>query len=133
MTESELLSNSTPEPNTGCWLWLGQVTGGYARAGGKQVNRVTLGLTDHGTQACHRCDNPPCVNPAHLFAASARANALDSIGKGRHANAAKTHCRKGHQFTDANTYRDALGYRHCRACNLAAKRRASEFLVMGAL
>jgi hypothetical protein len=33
--------------------------------------------------ACHSCDNPPCVNPFHLFAGSPRDNVLDSMHKGR--------------------------------------------------
>jgi hypothetical protein len=34
-------------------------------------------------QACHRCDNPPCCNPDHLFAGFARDNVGDMISKGR--------------------------------------------------
>lgn len=35
-------------------------------------------------EALHRCDWPPCVNPAHLFAGSQSVNILDAVTKGRH-------------------------------------------------
>lgn len=36
-----------------------------------------------GYSACHTCDNPPCVNPKHLFEGTARDNAVDMTSKGR--------------------------------------------------
>ncbi len=38
------------------------------------------------TDACHRCDNPPCCNPEHLFAGSRAANMRDAYRKGRVAH-----------------------------------------------
>ena len=44
---------------------------------------LTKGIVPAGSHVCHRCDNPPCVRPDHLFLGTARDNALDMLAKGR--------------------------------------------------
>lgn len=79
----------------GCWRWrAGLDKDGYGAFNGKvadvmynRAHRYSFAL-HHGPIAvgmliCHTCDNPPCVNPAHLFAASPLANMLDKMAKGR--------------------------------------------------
>lgn len=44
---------------------------------------ISHGPVPAGAVVCHTCDNPPCVNPGHLFIADHRANALDMFAKGR--------------------------------------------------
>ena len=84
----------------GCWEWTGYVTpAGYGQVGitipGVRrnvyyVHRVSahlalgLDLFDSTTHASHRCDNPPCFNPDHLFLGSHRDNMVDHVVKGRH-------------------------------------------------
>lgn len=73
-----------------CWLWTGETRGGYGvfRRKGRYygAHRIAFALEndDPGEmKVCHKCDNPPCCNPAHHFAGTNRDNVLDAEAKGR--------------------------------------------------
>ncbi len=79
--------------NKSCWLWTGaRQSKGY---GVIIVNReywlcsrfawvITQGDIPDGLYVLHRCDNPPCCNPTHLFLGTQSHNINDAISKGRH-------------------------------------------------
>lgn len=79
--------------NAGCWLWVGAGTGtGYGHfmeRPGREVRahrfswQLANGPVPHGMCVLHRCDNPSCVNPAHLWLGTQLENVADMVRKGR--------------------------------------------------
>lgn len=101
-----------------CWTWSAARTqAGYGRlhCGGRQgghllTHRVALSLSLRASvpadrQVCHRCDNPPCCNPAHLFVGTAADNVHDAVAKGRIAHGDR-------HGTATKPERRAVGERH---------------------
>ncbi len=83
-----------PEPNSGCFLWLGAHNGkGYSqiKIRGKRffvhrlVYQLTKGAIPSGMVVMHKCDNPACCNPNHLTIGTPKDNTRDAVRKGRMA------------------------------------------------
>jgi hypothetical protein len=84
------------QPDTdSCWPWIGaRFANGYGRVRTSRSTTVTAhrlaftltyGQIPDGLVICHKCDNPPCCNPSHLFAGTHLDNVHDCIQKGRRA------------------------------------------------
>jgi predicted XRE-type DNA-binding protein len=82
----------------GCWEWQGRCyTGGYGQFKLRGVNRgahriayeLYTGELPEGQVVRHSCDNPSCVNPAHLVAGTYQDNMQDCIDRGRIASGSR--------------------------------------------
>jgi len=85
-----------------CWIWIGANTSEY---GLFKVNKNTLraprviwesynGPITPGLEVCHKCDNPACVNPKHLFLGTHGDNIKDAYDKGRRQSTLKAKLTK---------------------------------------
>lgn len=118
-----------------CWPWVGTGWFGRNRDYGTIYHNGTTRLATHvswemhngrpfpkGMMACHTCDNPPCVNPAHIFIGTARDNVRDAVQKGRFSMVGKnsrakwTRCKRGHPLSGDNLTHHGDGSRVCREC-----------------
>lgn len=90
------------DPNE-CWLWQGSISPkGYGRAHlqGREIPAHRLsweihhGLIPDNLWVLHKCDNPPCCNPRHLFLGTAKDNTQDMIAKGRRKGEYKNNTRR---------------------------------------
>ncbi len=81
----------------GCWGWTGATSRGYGKLGKGRggegsvyAHRVSYeihyGPISDDIDVLHKCDNPPCTNPEHLFSGTAKDNAQDMVRKGRHVS-----------------------------------------------
>lgn len=104
--ESRLAGRWEPEPNTGCWLWIGSVInrrrgvrGSYgvirlspstALLAHRASYMVHVGPVPASACVMHVCDTPPCVNPDHLRLGTVADNNADMAHKLRHGQARLT-------------------------------------------
>jgi hypothetical protein len=122
-----------PMPS-GCWLWLGAADkDGYGRfhvGSGLPLSKAHRFSFEHfigeadGKFICHACDNPSCVNPAHLFRGTNKDNMRDASIKKRtrNGNSGKIACKRGHLLTGFNLYVNPRKQRICRTCANKRKR-----------
>lgn len=110
----------------GCWIWTaGLHPGGYGNfwLDGKTVNahrfiwELANGPVPDGLHLDHICRNRACVRPDHIEPVTMATNILRGVSPAA-LNARKTHCLRGHAFTEDNIYRrkDRPNDRTCREC-----------------
>lgn len=124
-----LMNRIALDERTGCWNWKGARDPkgrGTACFNGKVImaHRLAAHLwlrtpLDSSLKILHRCDNPACFNPKHLFLGTQVDNMQDCVKKGRHNYAKRTHCKNGHLLEGDSFYweRTPTGTRRvCRGC-----------------
>jgi hypothetical protein len=108
---ADILWGRVEKTATGCWLYRGNLTpngygvlsvGGRSRATHRLAWELTHGPVPPGLYICHRCDQPACCNPAHLFLGTPSDNQADSVAKGRRPS------RKGSRHPLAKLTDDAV-------------------------
>lgn len=120
-----------PEPNSGCWIWL--MSADKLGYGWSSLKKKTLyahrhswliyrGVIPDKQFVLHKCDNPYCINPDHLFLGIQKDNMRDMAAKGRNRNqnSGMTACFRGHSFTDTGgKYKN---HRYCKKCKIDKQR-----------
>ncbi len=130
MTGDEFMDRAIPEPNSGCWLWIGNVdpSTGYGRFGhlNESAHRASYEMhvrpIPEGLQIDHLCRVRCCVNPKHLEPVTREENLRRGLGVGPAVRVrvmrdlARTGCRKGHPYPE-DVPREKDGSRKCRECH----------------
>ena len=125
---------------SGCWEWIASKTAdGYGQfryptstSSVKRAHRASYdyfyGGIPEGKQVNHHCDNPGCVNPAHLYAGTQQENVDDLMARGRHRGTTpRATCNKGHERSTENTLvNEKTGMRSCRVCRVDYKNKNNE-------
>lgn len=117
---------------SGCWLWTGYTDKkGYGIFGITSKNIVkahrysyekNVGEIPDGLYIDHLCRVCNCVNPDHLEPVTNQENVI----RGNNARPKQTKCKRGHDFSDSNTYLNPNGRRECKTCRSDAVKRFNE-------
>ncbi len=119
-----MLQKISPEPNSGCWLWEGAwTTAGY---GSMTLNykryyphiycyELANGPVPDGLELDHLCRMRCCCNPEHVEPVIHAENLRRGMSP-LNARGKRTHCKRGHEFSDTNTKWYTHGKNTSRIC-----------------
>lgn len=117
----ERMARRIVESDSDCWEWTGVLShNGYGlvtvERRMRQVHRFVYELLSgpipEGLQLDHLCRVRHCCNPEHLEPVTGAENIRRGVE-------ARTHCKQGHLYDEANTYMRNDGARRCRKCHNA--------------
>lgn len=103
-SRAHILHRNIQKPSDACMEWTGpKRPDGYGRLwfenkpwdAHRLAWHFAKGPIPEGMFVCHRCDNPGCYNPAHLFLGTAKDNTRDSLTKGRHGSLRQAGKKRG--------------------------------------
>jgi len=128
--QDRLERNAVRLPFSGCWVWVGAADPlGYGRIGmqgkAKLAHRISyqhfVGEIPVGLELDHLCRVSACINPNHLEPVTRKVNTDRGICAETHRKrfALMTHCHRGHEFTESNTYiavQKNRSFRNCKTC-----------------
>ena len=125
-TINDLLNNIKILDSDKCWIYKGKQKGQSTGHIEIRINGIKKGVYAHayehwvqpipkGLCVLHKCDNPPCCNPKHLFLGTRADNCNDRDSKGRNWMANRTSCKNGHKY-EINSYYDYGKGCICKEC-----------------
>ena len=121
----------------GCWVWKGHqhrqgygVTSfkGQTHLAHRMLYMMLVGPIPEGKELHHVCENVACCNPAHLQPVTPKVHHTLNPRSIANGNRLKTHCPKGHEYTDENTWAQIpkrYPYRYDRVCRTCYPERKS--------
>lgn len=128
-TTAQRLLYRSEVTESGCREWMGKRdSAGYGQlnmAGHKAwlAHRLSyetfVGPIPEGLTIDHLCENPPCINPEHLEPVTNAENM-------RRRAERRTHCLRGHEISEANSYTPVGHRRRCRVCDRLRARRSAK-------
>ncbi len=131
-----------------CWIWTARKgrrghgcfnDGKSMTTAHRWIYQHTYGKIDSSKIfVCHKCNNPPCVNPGHLYLGDIYINARDAARDGLYKKPSeyRTHCKRGHELSGDNiksywcAHKSGKKYltRFCQTCRSSERRIESVML-----